>query len=235
MHLSPSHVVLPSGETGQVTHAVPHELMLLASTQMSLQGFFPAGQNPPPQAELSSMHASTHGFRPSGHCTPHFVPSHVPDPPVRVGQGTHALPQWAGSLLLTQLSPQRCELAGQESEGNPEPSVPVPASSVGEEVGASTPPPCPADFPMSGQPPGSASSPVQSTVRRFKHEAKQAIASNPRWTRLKVFMVGALRSSLGAVVEGKAPTARAALSRPNEPCLYHGRRGHPTREPPGSS
>jgi hypothetical protein len=95
-----------------VTHAGPQALTLLASTQMSLHGFFPAGQSPPPQTALSSMQVSIQGFLPSGHCTPHLFPSHVLDPPINVGHGTHALPQWAGSLLLTQPSPQRWEFAG---------------------------------------------------------------------------------------------------------------------------
>jgi hypothetical protein len=80
------------GETGQVTHAVPQALTLVASTQMPLQGFLPAGHFPS-QAAASSTQASTQGFFPDGHSMPHLVPSHVLVPPVTPGHSTHAVPQ----------------------------------------------------------------------------------------------------------------------------------------------
>jgi hypothetical protein len=57
----------------------------------------------PSQAVAASTQESKQGFIPVGHSTPQRVPSQVALPPFGAVQGTHALPQVFGSLLLTQV------------------------------------------------------------------------------------------------------------------------------------
>jgi hypothetical protein len=111
-HLSPSQVEMPSGDDGQGEQEEPQALRLLRSTQMPLQRFLPSGQAPS-QGAPSGTQLSRQGFWPAGQETPHRVPSQVAVPPLMVGQDSHETPQVSGDVLLAQRSWQRWNPAGQ--------------------------------------------------------------------------------------------------------------------------
>ena len=74
-------------------------------TQLPWQSCFPAGQTPSHDRVVSTQ-TSPQSRRP-GQATPHLFPSHVAMPFMGTGQGAQDVPQVAGSLLLTQVAPQR--------------------------------------------------------------------------------------------------------------------------------
>ena len=96
--MSPSQVVRPSGDDGQGEQEEPQALRLVASTQMPLHRFLPAGQAPS-QGFPSGTQLSRQAFWPAGQETPQRVPSQVAVPPVMVGQGWQETPHVSGDVL----------------------------------------------------------------------------------------------------------------------------------------
>lgn len=76
--LPAAQIVMPPSNTEHISHLAPHCVTDVSETQL------------PPQSCV-----------PLGHDVPQLVPSQVAEPPSGVGQGVHALPQVAGSRLLT--------------------------------------------------------------------------------------------------------------------------------------
>jgi hypothetical protein len=202
-HLSPSQDVLPLAEVGQGVQEAPQKLRLVDSTQMPLQKFLPKSQVPSQGASFATQ-ASLQSLRSLGHAMPQRTPSQVAEPPLTLGQGTHATPQLVGSRLSTQAPLQLCWPVGHSPISGIEAGVAAPSDS-GPVTGASTgvagpavpsgilgpePPAAPpglAGDESAGQPPGSASNLAQSTVLRFRH-AQSAV--NPRRERVrKAFIV----------------------------------------------
>ena len=106
-HAPEVHVVwlAPVGFVHAV-HSVPHEFVLVLSTQMLLQLCVPAGHAP--QAALESTQAPLHTFMLAGQVAPQLVPSQVAVPPVMLGQAEHdEAPHEPTSLLLTHFVPHR--------------------------------------------------------------------------------------------------------------------------------
>jgi hypothetical protein len=141
--------VTPFGEVGHGVHELPHAVTLVASTQMPLQGFLPAGQAPS-QTAFASMQRSRQGLPPAGHETPHLRPSHVALPPIGLGQGSHRAPHVSGETLSTQAPRQVCFPEGQAGSG-----VTTTAASVAPDAPAPAAPPVPAvaDPPAPAAPP----------------------------------------------------------------------------------
>jgi hypothetical protein len=90
----------------QALHRIPHEFVLVLSTQMLLQLCVAAGQAP--QAWLEGMQAPLQRLCPMGHVPPQVVPSHVALPPVMLGHAKQDdAPQEPTSVLLTHFVPHR--------------------------------------------------------------------------------------------------------------------------------
>jgi hypothetical protein len=146
-HAVPSQVGVPFAGIGHAVHDVPQVLGLAFGWQIPPQSWLPALQVPEQDAPVS-MHSPAHSFLPLGQVPPQLVPSQVAVPPVGTGQGTHAVPQVATSLLSTHLPVQRC-IVGEQA---PPPSgVPPPRStpvSTGRSLAASAlAPPVPREPP----------------------------------------------------------------------------------------
>jgi hypothetical protein len=85
MPFEPSQYGYAFGALGQTAHPGPHAFTSSTLTHAPLQRCVPERQN-----------------------TPHAVPSHVAYPfAAGLGHGEHELPHVAGSVLATQLVPQR--------------------------------------------------------------------------------------------------------------------------------
>jgi hypothetical protein len=209
------------GDTGQVTQAVPHALTLVESTQIPLQGFWVPGQWPS-QAAASSTQPLMHGFFPAGHSTPHLMPSQTALPSVRPGQGTHAVPQWSASLLLTHVPLHLWEPVGHPgSVTMPSASGDEPGNAFGsdgsKDAGASggevTAPPTPASDRTGATLLQELSSGyiLQSTDLRFRQDATDATTRRAMVTAGKCFMGRGFRFGSSKVASGQAAT-RSKLS-----------------------
>jgi hypothetical protein len=96
--------VAPVG-LGQALQFIPHELVLVLSTQTPLQLCVPLGHWPA-QACVAGMQVPLHRIWLAAHWPPHLVPSHVDWPFVMSGQAVHDDdPHEPTSLLLTHLLP----------------------------------------------------------------------------------------------------------------------------------
>ncbi len=104
-HDAPSQVAVPLVGAAHGVHEAPQLFGLALGWQLPEQSWLPAAHTPEHDAPLS-MQAPAHSFIPVGQDPPQDVPSQVAEPPLGIGQVTHAMPQFATSEFLTQVPVQ---------------------------------------------------------------------------------------------------------------------------------